>query len=142
VRGGLRAKLVDDKDFITFINQMDLEVLVGEGKPGHRCRWSKEFYSSPDEESFFGMCVDEQDLLDDLYDRELLLRAESPVGVLMSNTEIMRRVHVHKRRDVEELHVLLWDEDPFDGVSPDIRMETLNRRWSRIERVNVDWEDF
>jgi len=38
--GGLRAKLEDQKGFITFCNQRDLEVILGLGAPGQYCPWS------------------------------------------------------------------------------------------------------
>jgi len=140
-RGGIRTKLVDDKGFITFINQMDLEVLLGLASPGDICRWSRERYSEPGDPDFYGFCVDDHDLLDDLLDRELLLRAESLTWMIPQNTEITRRVHHNAQRDTEDLYYLVWDGDPETGISPDFRMDTIERRWSRIERTKIDWED-
>lgn len=139
--GGIRTKLVDDKQFITFINQMDLEVLLGVGKPGAKCKWSGQTYLSPEDRGFYGMCCDDEDLLDDLHSRELSLRGESLDWSLSTNAEILRRVHAEERIDVEELFVLLWDGDPETGVSPDVRLETLERRWARVERLRLPWED-
>lgn len=137
---GIRIKLVDDKSFITFINQMDLEVLLGMGRPGATCRWSGRKYAEPGDSDFYGMFVDDDDLVDDLYDRELLLRGVSESGVLRQDTELLRRVHLEEKIDVEELWLLLWDGDPESGVSPDIRFETVERRWSRVERVRAPWD--
>lgn len=137
---GIRIKLVDHKNFITFINQMDFEVIAGIGLPGTACRWSGKKYAEPGDSDFYGMFVDDNDLVDDLFDRELLLRGQSNTGVLDPNTEILRRVHLEEKVDVEELHILLWDGDPETGLSPDIRLETVERRWSRVERVRAPWD--
>lgn len=137
---GIRIKLVDTKDFVTFINQMDLEVILGMGRPGSTCRWSGKRYAEPGDADFYGMFVDDDDLVDDLYDRELLLRGSSTSGVLDVNSEIIRRVHLEEKVDVEELHMLLWDGDPETGLCPDIRFETVERRWSRVERVRAPWD--
>ena len=137
---GIRIKLVDSKSFITFINQMDMEVLLGMVTPGTTCRWSGKKYAEPGDSDFYGMFVDDDDLVDDLYDRELLLRGVSDSGVLHPNTEVIRRVHIEEKIDVEELWTLLWDGDPETGVCPDIRFETVERRWSRVERVRAPWD--
>jgi hypothetical protein len=139
--GGIRAKLIDNKDYITFINQMDLEVLLDVARPGMRCKWSGRTYAYPGEHDFYGYCVDDDDLIDDLYDRELLLRGSSPTGGLYPQSEIIRRIHMENRVDVEEYHLLLWDMDPETGLSPDTRIETLERRWSKVERLRAPWED-
>lgn len=139
--GGLRVKLVDDKEFFSFANQMDLEVLLEVAKPGDRCKWSGKRYAEPGEPSFYGMCVDDDDLVDDLLDREMFLRAQSPTGVLSTQSEIVRRIHLEDRVDVEEYQLLLWDGDPETGMCPDYRMETLERRWARVERSRTPWED-
>jgi len=139
--GGFRTKLVDDHGFVTFINQMDLEVLLGVGRPGSKCRWSGQAYLAPEERGFYGFCCDEEDLNDDLYERELLLRAESLTGFLPINHEIVRRVHLEDRLDVEDLYILLWDADPETGIGPDIRIATLEKRWVRVERLKAPWEN-
>lgn len=137
---GIRTKLVDQKDFVTFINQMDLEVLLGLGRPGAVCRWSGKKYAEPGDHDFYGMFVDDDDLVDDLYDRELLLRGQTPGGVLNGSFELTRRVHKEEKVDVEELFTLLWDGDPETGLCPDIRFETVERRWSRVECVRAPWD--
>lgn len=137
---GIRVKLVDQKNFITFISQMDFEVLLGSGTPGKRCRWSGKIYSAPGDHDFYGMFVDDDDLMDDLYDRELILRGANITGELQMHTEILRRVHYERGVDFEELFLLLWDADPETGISPDIRFETVEKRWSRVERVRAPWD--
>lgn len=139
--GGLRTKLVDDKGYVAFLNQVDFEVLLGLGKPGTKCRWSGKDYPEIESKSFYGMCCDDDDLEDDLFDRELLLRGGSPTGMLLSNTQIVRRIHYEDKVEFEELLMLLWDADPETGISPDIRIETLEKRWARVEKQRLRWED-
>jgi hypothetical protein len=139
--GGIRAKLVDQKDYITFINQMDLEVLLELGRPGTLCKWANKKYAAPGENTFYGFCADDDDLIDDLYDRELLLRGSSLTGILDQSNEVLRRVHLEDYVDVEEYHIMMWDADPETGICPDVRMETIEKRWSRVERKKAPWED-
>lgn len=136
--GGIRARLTDDKGFVTFCNQRDLEVMIGVASPGDHCFWAGNPYPGPGDEDWYGLCADRQDLLDDLYDRELRLREQYP-GILPNHLEISRRVHGNDVLDAEELHVLLWDGDPISGYGPDTRLETIERRWARAERTTVKW---
>lgn len=146
--GGVRTKLVDQYDFITFINQRDLEVLLDIGKPGRHCPWWGGDYPEPGEGEWLGFCADAQDLLDDLYDRETMLRIKSPLPMLVSPSSIKRRVFcgsgllssTHRNADnFEEEWDLLWDMDPDTGLCPDTRFETLLRRWSRTTKERVRW---
>lgn len=135
--GGIRAKLTDEKNFVTFCNQRDLEVLLGISKPGNFCYWLEEPYVGIGERDWYGLCVDDDDLMDDLYERELRLREQHP-GVLPTYIELYRRIHSSKS-DAEELLTLLGDIDFYSGFSPDSRIETVCNRWSRIERNPVRW---
>lgn len=135
--GGIRAKFVDNKGFTSFCNQRDLEVLLGIANPGDYCYWLDSKYPDPDDADWYGLCVDSEDLLDDLQDRELRLREQYP-GVLPGNLEIVRRVH-DAGKDSQELLTLLWDMDPETGYSPDTRLETIERRWVLVERTYVKW---
>jgi len=138
--GGVRAKLVDEKNFVTFINQMDLEVLLGLVKPGMKCHWSGRSYSGPGDRDWYGLCVDDDDLIDDLYGRELMLRSEYNYQMLPEGLEIYRRVHHEEKVDKEELHLLIGDYDRETGVCPDPRMETIENRWVRADSTRVIWE--
>jgi hypothetical protein len=132
--GGIRAKLIDGKGYVSFCNQRDLEVLLGAGEPGRLCRWLGTNYPDMDDPAWIGLCVDEDDLLDDLYERELLLRGESPAGVLEKDIELRRFYHVGNREDIDEVLQLIYDGDPLTGHRPDSRFETLGQRWGRLER--------
>jgi hypothetical protein len=136
--GGIRAKLQDDKGFITFCNQRDLEMLIGLATPGNLCPWTSSTYPEWDSPEFFGLCADEDDLRDDLFDRELALRAQQP-GVIPFGQELERRIHTDTRRDHEDLYTMLYDCDPQSGYGPDPRFKTLSRRWTRVQRENVTW---
>jgi hypothetical protein len=137
--GGVRAKLMDDKGFITFCNQRDLEILLGIAQPGDHCHWSGGTYPERDSREWYGLCVDDEDLQDDLHERELRLREQYPGMPLPPHLEITRRIH-DSGADAEELDMLLWDMDTRTGLSPDARLETVDHRWVRIDRTKVIWE--
>lgn len=143
--GGIRAKLQDQKGFVTFCNQRDLELLLGLAKPGNFCPWTEKEYPEMDSREFYGMCADPEDLEDDLFERELQLRslmAASPEypDIIPWGYEFVRRVHLNRGTDVEELDMMLYDCDPETGLGPDRRFSTLTSRWTRAERNKIRWE--
>jgi hypothetical protein len=138
--GGIRAKVRDQKGFISFCNQRDLEVLLGYAKPGELCPWLDDGYVGWWDTDWVGLACDDEDLRDDLYEREWMWRSQLPLGVLTPDCEIARRVHLGHHYDVEDLFVLLGDVAPETGEMPDTRFETLERRWMRAERMRVRWE--
>lgn len=135
--GGIRAKFSDHKEFVAYCNQRDLEVLLGIAKPGDYCYWLDDEYKDATDREWYGLCVDDFDLQDDLYERELRLREQQP-GVLPQYIELTRRYY-EGSYDVEELLTLLWDMDTKTGISPDTQLDTVNYRWARIEKVKVQW---
>jgi hypothetical protein len=139
--GGVRAKLIDTKGFVTFINQRDLEVTMGHGRAGSWCSWLGKEYPSPSSGDWYGMCCDDEDLRDDIFERECFVRQElSAHPFLPTGLEIRRRLHLDEKQDVEELDVLLWDMDPDTRHYPDPRLQTVGRRWTRIQREKLIWE--
>jgi hypothetical protein len=138
--GGVRAKLQDEKGFISFINQRDLELLLDIAKPGDWCPYldTKYPYINDEEDGWFGICCDAEDLVDDLYERELLLRQQYG-GIIPSHVEVSRRVHHDDNKEEEELLLFLWDKDPETNYSPDPRLDTLMRRWTTVERTRIKW---
>ena len=135
--GGVRARCTDQKGFVSFIDQMSLEVLLGLAKAGDECVWADRTYPSPQDRDWFGFCSDPVDLVDDLYMQELLLRTEQTV--LASGIEIALPVHLDFEQDAIDRHLLLWDGDRATGISPDARMETLQSRWAKTGREKVRW---
>jgi hypothetical protein len=138
--GGIRAKVRDQKDFVSFCNQRDLEVLLGLARPGELCPWLDDDYVDVTEEAWVGLACDDTDLLDDLYEREWMLRSQLPLQIITPDYEIARRVHLAHHADVEDLFVLLADIEPETGAAPDVRFDTLEGRWMRAERKRVRWE--
>jgi len=138
--GGVRLRVVDNKDFVSFVNQRDFELLIELAKPGDWCAWTNEYYPGLNDEveGWFGLVMDNEDLEDDLYERELYIRAQQP-GQPLQPMEISRRLHLSHGSDYEQLDALLWDADPETGLGPDPRMETLARRWSQVERNRITW---
>jgi hypothetical protein len=134
--GGLRARLQDNLGFSTFCNQRDLEVLIGEATPGSWCQWLDQEYVGINDNGWIGFAIDGDDLSDDLYDRELLLRAQAYAGsILPTGIELRRRIHDGPRVDYEELLHFTWDADPDTGFGPDNKFVTLDNRWRSIERT-------
>ncbi len=135
--GGFRAKLEDQKGFITFCNQRDLEVLIGDAAPGDYCAWLDTEYVAPGERGWYGPCVDELDLLDDLFDRELEARAQLPRPdmALQPGLSFERRIHDGAHNDFIETMMLRFDVDPETWLGPDPRMATIEHRWLSIERT-------
>lgn len=137
--GGLRVRLTDTQQFVTFCNQRDFEVLLGVAVPGQNCPWAQDTYVAPGERAWCGLCCDDDDLVDDLHERELLLRASAPGPSLAHVQELERRVHLDAGRDIEETLVFLGDRDPHTGLGPDPRFATVTRRWASAERRRVRW---
>jgi hypothetical protein len=142
--GGVRIKVEDQKGFVSFCNQRDFEVLLGMGIPGRLCPWLDRAYVSWEDSEWCGFCCDEEDLRDDLYDRELGLRGwleeMHNQQFIMPGYDIDRKVHLDKNIDVAELFVLIADLDPETGTHADRRFHTVERRWMRAERTPVRWE--
>lgn len=136
--GGIRAKLQDQKGFITFCNQRDLEVLLGLGTPGAMCFWLDKEYEEPGSKEWVGFYADAEDLRDDLYERELLTRCDYPT--VPEGMSLNRLVHIEEGVDVEETYVLLGDWDRDLGLTPDPRYETVQNRWTRVERIRATWD--
>lgn len=135
--GGIRVRVEDQKGFTSFCNQRDLELLLGLARPGMMCPWLRTEYPDFGDLDFFGLCADEEDLRDDIHERELRIRAEHP-GVIPFGTQLTRYLHLDTQ-DVEELMMMLYDCDPKSGLGPDHRLETVSSRWTRIERNKVEW---
>ncbi len=151
VIGGVRTKMRDQKGFITFCNQRDLEVMLGYAQPGELCSWLDTAYVGPTDDDWLGMMCDEEDLRDDLYDRECFLRTqlneeymrgENPgfCGVITTDNQLARRVHMERHCDVEDLFVLIGDYSFETGQAPDTNFDSVERRWMRAERRRVRWE--
>ena len=143
--GGIRAKVVDNKGFISFVNQRDLELLLDIAKPGAWCAWlgAPYPYVNDQEDGWCGLCCDEEDLRDELHEYELMLRQQYnehyQVQCIPSGVEYTRRIHAEESRDYEELLTFLWDKDPETNYGPDGRLETLQRRWCSVEHRKVVW---
>lgn len=142
--GGVRAKCVDQKGFVSFINQRDLELVLGIGKPGGWCKWLGDTYPETDDPSFYGFCMDTEDVFDDLYDKELLIRAAQTevtgqVLAIPQGTDVSQLIHYDARNDAIRRCLLIADRDAEFGICPDPRLETLNQRWAVYENEKVEW---
>lgn len=136
---GIRIELRDQKGFTTFINQRDLEVLLELGVPGTRCEWCGGTYREVDGEGWIGLFGDFDDWTDVLQREELNIRAQQQGGLLLPGQEIVLNLY-DGARDYCDLMTVLTDTDK-DGLSPDTKITTIHKRWSRIERTPVNWAD-
>jgi len=133
--GGVRIKLIDQKNFMTFCNQRDFEVMIGVGEPGEFCRWTGKEYPHPHDDNWIGFCTDLVDLQDDMYERELALRDLNMV--LPDTCDIVQRVHPSMTRDYEEFWIRKPDVNA--GIWVDTQIETIYDRWSCVSRDWFDW---
>lgn len=125
---GLRVRLVDDEDFVSFLNQRDLEVMLGIASPGSRCSWTGEPYPGPHDPEWVGIFADPEDQLDDLHARELELHAQ---GGLTTTTSIDRKIQYRPGRGYEDSYVFL----PYRAHA--LTISTIEERWARAERKGV-----
>lgn len=137
---GLRVKVVDEQGFITFVEQMQLEVLLGLGRPNTLCAWSGKMYRDVEHQLFDGFVMDDDDLIDDLLDREHIIRASCTNGVIPESGTITRKVHLADGEEFEDTLIMLYDGDRSTGLHPDYRQDTLMNRWSRSERTRCNWK--
>lgn len=135
--GGVRAQLIDQRGFVSFINQRDLEVLLGLGAAGRMCPWMGGRYIGVGERDWCGLFVDKDDLIDDLQMRELALRTqliEQGYGQqLRPGSVLTRLVHVDEGEDVEEVFTLLWDLGYSD-------LDEIESRWVCTTRRRIEWQ--
>lgn len=144
---GIRAMLRDQNGFTTFLNQRDLEVLLQHHKPGDWCEWLSSRYPNPGTDPYIGFCMDIFDSEDDLQDREWEVRKtlsaqyQGDPGMFMSQKlpnglSIDRCLHLNDEHDVVQTDILLTDTSPT-GMSPDISIDTIGRRWTKVQAERV-----
>ena len=141
--GGIRCKIIDNAGFMSFINQRDLELLLDIASPGETIPWMDGVYPglNDEDDGWYGICCDSEDLLDDLHYHELLLRQKfAELGHIPEGQEYRRKVQREENSFYEETLLFLWDGDPDVGEGPDGRRETLEKRWVPSESGEVLWK--
>ena len=141
---GVRAKLIDQKGFVTFCNQRDLELMLGYAKPGTWCGWLGASYPEFASKEFYGFHMDYEDCADDLHDREMQSREDIRTGVLQVQDgvfEVIRYLHLEARVDVEQhdQFYFMYDYHPGTGMTPDLDVQRIDQRWRRVVRSSVAW---
>lgn len=138
----VRLRVVDQYGFISFINEMDYEILYGSAKPGEVHPIYEVEYADVGDTSggWLGLCADDEDLKDDIHIRELELRQQYGWDIVLPSMELTRYVHSGSRIDEKRLEMLLWDADPETGLGPDMRLDTVSSRWVLVERERVAWQ--
>ena len=111
-RYGVRARCVDSRGVIAFINQRDLEHLLGHGDSGEECCWLGENYVAPGERGWVGFGMDDPADYEDHW-------AETPIpaelgqwGVVECLFEVAGKTVVDRRHScgvLIEQEVVAWD---------------------------------
>ncbi len=134
---GIRVKVVDKQGIVSFVEQMQLEVLLGLVTPGTQCRWSGKTYQPAVHQLFHAFVMDDDDCMDDLLDREHILRAQYPDGVIPDQTGLIRQYQEEPGLMYRDTLELLTDGDVSTGMRPDYRLETISKRWLRQNRERL-----
>lgn len=136
---GIRARVLDQLGFVSVVVQQDLELLTYHVKPGDLCPWTQEAYPEIGDENagWRGLYMDDEDLDDDLHIRELEIRQQFN-WTQLPELQLTRRIHT-ANQDLERIDMLLRDYDPDTGIGPDPSIDTLRRRWVRVQQEPVSW---
>jgi hypothetical protein len=139
-----RLRVRDQCGVVSFINELDFDVLRHAVRPGSTDHRTMQSY--PDigdyRHGWEGLHVEYEDLDDDLLAREVALRNEYNGWYLpLSNTinDLARFIHTDGK-DYMFIEKLIQDVAPETGVGPDWRFETISKRWSQYHKENIDWE--
>lgn len=131
---GLRILLEDtEKGFYTMMWQSEMEVLLGFGQPGQLCGWQNALYPEPGGSSWRGPHIDQETLLDLIYDLETEVRVDlnqtsprlRPVKV---GTRIQLRIHMKEGAD------WFWSFECIEDVGPTERVHPVDAglRWKKM----------
>lgn len=129
--GGLRARVVDVKGFSSFINQRDLEVLLGVGSPDLECAWLGKNYVDSSSSDWGGFALSPPyESEDDMLIREM--EWIDAGNAFAYGASLQRRVHQEEGKDVEE-------EWLFLSTKQLIAPEDVGKRWTRSDSQRVRW---
>ena len=130
---GIRVKVVHPpSSTVTFIGQIYLEVALGLATPGSLCPWAGIPYPRPGTPTFYALVCDDDDLEDDLYDRELVLRSDA-TEILREGTTITRR-YQHEPGSIYRETLILVRDRGGSGEVPANQLDGVGTRWQRVER--------
>lgn len=155
---GIRALVSDQKNFLSFIEQRDLEVLLGIGTPGEPCPWLYGTnYPGPDDADWFGLNIDDDEIEELLFANETMYRQDplyAPNGLLNSMAlawhdgpfvpDVTFRLH-GDGRDWESIYTFNKDSVRDDGTNqgsflPNHSLSNIFERWSRIQKEKIEWD--
>lgn len=136
-----RLRVVDQEGFVSFIHYMDYSLLTGFVKQGALDPYSGlEYHQIGDfRNGWRGLYADAEDLEDDLHIRELEIRETHGWDLILPCFSLTRYVHTSERKDECIVDELQFDADPLTGYGPDMRLETIRKRWAQKERWIVPW---
>lgn len=134
-----RARLVDQRGVGAYINQRDLELLVGAAKTGSHCELTGGYYPGINDidDGWVGICTDSLDEVDELYIREMSLRAMPQYGGwLYPNILCTWQVRVVSEEHAPRTRYWLSGYDYMpetwqtaNPIGPDTRFSSVEKRW-------------
>ena len=122
---GVRARVLAEDGFVSFIGQADWMVLLGWAVPGQSCGWRPGRYPDPDAREWEGLLMEDEDHEDDLWEWECWIREQND-GQIPLNMGVDRPVHVTCGCDRIQYDMLLREGE----LGP----AGIFQRWTRIER--------
>lgn len=125
----VKAKLFNAAvDIFSFVDQFYLEPLIDSAgcAEGRMCDWAGRRYIAKNDAAFHAFVTDEDDLADDLFDRELMIRAAH--RRIPDGTSVCRYAQLEPGEIVEETWHLIHDGPDSPSV------EGIEERWKRSER--------
>lgn len=123
--GGIRARVLLNNGMVSFVNQRDLEVLLGDERPGAQCRWATGAYAHPEEKDWCGFCVDADDGYDDLLERELFIRGMNQ-GLIPDSATIQRTLYSAPDQQIRQNFMAKANRPNTCDISG------LDERWLRL----------
>jgi len=128
---GIRVKVTNPMtQAVTFVEQLYLEVALSIAEPGSYCLWSQSAYPAPGSSSFHALVCDDDDLEDDLYDRELIYR-DLP-DPLPEGSTIERTYQSEPGAVFHEILTLV--NGPANRGPNSLGIQNIDARWKRVER--------
>ena len=127
---GIRVRGQDKNGIVSFINQRDLEVLLGLGVPGRTCRWFGRDYVDPSEPEWIGFAMEPEDSQDDLLIQEMQLVETK--GPPKQGDQLIRDLHCSETKDIREEWLYF---NSFKYWLP----EQVNLRWQLVGSERLDF---
>ena len=139
----LRARVLDQYGFSSFINERDLELLLEVAKPGAYCPMTGGAYPGirDEQDGWHGFNMGLEEIEDDLQFLEMTVVRPQNSGLVPYGAELIQRIHREEDIDIEKRWSAGCDWDPYTRQGPDGRIETIGYRWQHIESTRWNWKE-